>query len=257
MTIDETARELRRIAVLNRGTDVIELLDELDRLREAEKQWNWHRTALQERCSQLHSQVREGVGILSGHSILAAVERGDIVIDPFDPDAVQPSSIDLTLADEIKYYPDLPDFMLDPSVDQYLSSAQITADGFLLRPATLYLMHTVERVHTPKYSAVIDGKSSLGRLGVSVHQTAGYVDPGFDGQYTLEVTVVHPTRIYSGMAICQVRFYTVAGPVMDYRSRGHYVGENAKGAVGSMAHEQIQEAFEKKMRARSAKNDDP
>lgn len=80
-----------------------------------------------------------------------------------------------------------------------------------LEPRKLYLLHTAERVSTKAFVPVLDGKSSIGRLGICIHLTAGYGDPGFDGQYTLEVTCVIPVRIYAGMRFCQMRFHTMVG----------------------------------------------
>jgi dCTP deaminase len=83
---------------------------------------------------------------------------------------------------------------------------------------------------------VLDGKSSLGRLGVSVHATAGFGDPGFDGQWTLEVTCVLPVRLYAGMRVAQVRFHAVQGEVQQYA--GNYV-EHATGPVASRSWRQF------------------
>ena len=99
-------------------------------------------------------------------------------------------------------------------------------------------MHTVERIRTDFYNPVLDGKSSIGRLFVKVHETAGYGDPGFNGQYTLEVTTsMFPVRLYPGMRICQIRFHTLEGALASYEETGHYKGEAAQGAVGSKVHE--------------------
>jgi dCTP deaminase len=107
-----------------------------------------------------------------------------------------------------------------------------------LEPNVGYLMHTIERVHTKKYVPVLDGKSSIGRLFMKVHETAGYGDAGFDGQYTLEVTVVHPLRVYPGMRIAQMRFHTILGEVQKLYA-GNYTGEAAKGPVPSRAWRQF------------------
>lgn len=93
---------------------------------------------------------------------------------------------------------------------------------------------------------VLDGKSSIGRLGVQVHVTAGYGDPGFDGQYTLEVTSVYPVRVYPGMRFCQMRFHTrdlgdqtvLKGPLL---YAGSYEGETSRGPVPSMIWRQFEE----------------
>jgi dCTP deaminase len=109
--------------------------------------------------------------------------------------------------------------------------------GWIIQPGVGYLMHTVERIHTDRYVPVLDGKSSIGRLFVQVHVTAGFGDPGFDGQYTLEVTSQFPIRVYPGMRFCQIRFHHVEGDVTSYQELGRYKDGAAKGAVGSRIHE--------------------
>jgi len=87
---------------------------------------------------------------------------------------------------------------------------------------------------------VIDGKSSIGRLFIAMHITAGYGDTGFNGQYTLEVTAVHPVIVYPGMRFCQMRFHTTVGEVLDYANcDSHYTGANAMGPVASQAYKQF------------------
>lgn len=113
--------------------------------------------------------------------------------------------------------------------------------GWLLKPGIGYLMHTAERIWTERYVPVLDGKSSLGRLFMTAHVTAGYGDPGFDGQYTLEVVVTQPIIVYPGMRFCQIRFHELAGPVLSYAKKGHYVGELAEGPIPSMAWKQFEE----------------
>jgi dCTP deaminase len=111
--------------------------------------------------------------------------------------------------------------------------------GWLLKPGIGYLMHTVERVSTMSYVPVLDGKSSIGRLFLTVHVTAGYGDTGFDGQYPLEVVAQYPTIVYPGMRFGQMRFHTSVGDVTDYKSRGNYTGEASMGPVPSMDYRQF------------------
>lgn len=110
----------------------------------------------------------------------------------------------------------------------------------MVQPGVLYLMHTEEVVAPGPYVGCLDGKSSIGRLGVLVHYTAGYVDTGYRGQLTLEVSATLPTRLYPGMRIAQIRFHTVVGPVVDYAAKGHYTGDAAKGPVPSQVHKQFE-----------------
>jgi dCTP deaminase len=187
-------------------------------------------------------------GILSDSAIRHAVECGDIEIDPFDPVRLNPVSYDLTLGDEVVVYnrlytgelarvlggPTTLDARIEPSTAKH----RFGESGITLHPGNGYLMCTVERVHTKKYVGCLDGKSSLGRLFMKVHETAGYIDPGFSGQVTLEVTVVYPLRVYPGMRIAQMRFHTIVGEV-DKPYAGNYTGEAATGPVASKAWRQF------------------
>jgi len=215
-------------------------------------------------------------GILADSAIRLAIQEGDIEIDPYNPDHVNPASVDLTLGDEVRVYKRAvcydETYDVRPTLGGFasgLSMADITGKprdgsdifpanggvyldvkeepssvafkinpevGWVLKPGIGYLMHTRERVHTKKFVPVLDGKSSIGRLFIQVHVTAGYGDPGFNGQFTLEVTALHPIRIYPGMRICQVRFHTMRGEVGNtYDKTGHYTQEAATGAVASQA----------------------
>ena len=212
-------------------------------------------------------------GIITGPEIISAIHREDIYITPFEPGLVNPASVDLRLGDEVSIYEDWVDCsaadhhkFVDEAYEVthfdgnglvgggYMSFVQDIKKpartrefkmneevGWVLKPGILYLMHTEERICTTKYVPVLDGKSSIGRLGIQVHITAGYGDPGFDGQYTLEVVVTHPVRVYPGMRFCQMRFHTMVGAFQDYQKTGHYKGKAAKGAVGSAAYKQFQE----------------
>lgn len=165
---------------------------------------------------------------------------------PYDPERVQAASVDLTLGEEVRRYKPTWDdrrhehiIMLDVHKENPTVSMQLEeGTGMWLYPKLLYLMHTRERLHTLKYEIDVTGKSSLGRLGIIVHHTAGHIDPGFDGQVTLEVAVIHPVKIYGGMPFCQARFHTLEGEVEDYRKRGNYVGDAARGAQASRSWKQ-------------------
>lgn len=195
-------------------------------------------------------------GILSNLAIHQAVEAGDIQIDPFDPEQINITSYDLTLGSEVRIYRDPSYPILDPDIYPDLVPPRVELDarkeptsmswkfdsetGVLLHPGVGYLMHTRERICTTKYNPILDGKSSIGRLFIQVHATAGYGDPGFDGQYTLEVIVQYPVRVYAGMRFCQIRFHTIAGELSrTYDRVGHYTQEQAQGAVASQAWRQF------------------
>jgi dCTP deaminase len=193
-------------------------------------------------------------GILSDLAIQQAVGAGDIEIDPFNPKQLNITSYDLTLGNEVRVYGSSAHF--DATVEGAVSprvvlDAKKEAEtiawefddqkGLMLYPGVGYLMHTRERVRTTKYNPILDGKSSIGRLFIQVHATAGYGDPGFDGQYTLEVIVQHPVRVYAGMRFCQIRFHTIAGELSKtYDEVGHYTKEQAQGAIPSQSWRQFE-----------------
>jgi dCTP deaminase len=175
--------------------------------------------------------------ILTGKAIREAWKSGDIEIDPFCDDQINPASYDLRLGDEVATYEfnGLVHDVRDPPAR--VEKRTIQSSGVIVRPGVGYLMHTRERVKTDKYAPEIGGKSSIGRLFISVHQTAGIGDSGFDGQYTLEVTSLYPIRLYAGMRIAQIRFHEMVGEPLLYA--GNYVGAAAKGPVPSRAHRQF------------------
>lgn len=202
------------------------------------------------------------MSILSDQRIREAVEAGRITIDPYRAQQVNPTSYDLTLGDEVAVYSDWvvtyakdrPGIMqdgtafqpisrpLDSKVEPKVERFKIDPKaGWLLKPGIGYLMHTAERIQTAHYVPILDGKSSIGRLFIQVHATAGFGDPGFDGQFTLEVLVQHPVRVYAGMRICQIRFQEYEGQIdRTYDKTGHYRGESAKGAIPSQAWRQFE-----------------
>jgi len=204
-------------------------------------------------------------GILTDDAIRDALDHGGISIDPFDESQMNPASYDLRLGEGVAVYdkwvssvveqqyprcgwhlvpltspsyPATTDDVLDAREEPLVTRFQISESGWILKPGIGYLMHTLERVCTTKFVPVLDGKSSIGRLFVQVHATAGYGDPGFDGQYTLEVTVAHPIRLYAGMRIAQIRFHTIHGTLRRPYD-GNYTGASAHGAVPSRAWRQF------------------
>lgn len=204
--------------------------------------------------------------ILTGPEILKQIETtGNITITPFDKGLINPASIDLRLGDQVAvyedwvetFYPgygkasrDAPgDGRFYRALGNVLNTKRepqvkvFTIDpvaGWILNPGIGYLMHTLESVWTDRYVPVLDGKSSIGRLFITVHVTAGYGDPNFKGQYTLEVSVTHPIRVYPGMRIAQMRFHTMTGDYLPYD--GNYTGTDAQGPVASKAWKQFLKA---------------
>lgn len=186
------------------------------------------------------------MSILSGQAIVAARNAGQIEIDPFNAEQVNPVSYDLTLGDKVLVYKDWDQpchgspLVVDSKVKEHYLTNEITMlkQGFILKPGHGYLMHTRERVWTDRYVPIVDGKSSWARLFVAIHVTAGFGDPGFKGNYTLEVTCTYPIVIYPGCRIAQIRFHTIEGDITQYN--GSYVGSYAEGPVASRAWRQFE-----------------
>ncbi len=151
--------------------------------------------------------------IFSDRSIKEAIAEGRIVIDPFEPSYVQPSSVDLRVDSSFRVFENHRYPHIDPrSPQEDLTKAIDVSDGepFVLHPGEFVLGATLERVTLGNdIVARLEGKSSLGRLGLLIHSTAGFVDPGFDGYLTLELSNVAtlPIAIYPGMKIGQISFY--------------------------------------------------
>lgn len=152
--------------------------------------------------------------VLSGHEIKRRL-GGDIVIDPFDESRLNPNSYNLTLHDELMVYEEIQLDMKRPSRVRRIS---IPSDGLVLNANQLYLGRTAERTETHNLVPMIEGRSSIGRLGLFVHVTAGFGDVGFCGYWTLEMFAVQPIRIYPGIAICQIFYHEIAGSFSEYSS---------------------------------------
>jgi dCTP deaminase len=150
--------------------------------------------------------------ILSDRSIREALEAGRVVIDPLDEDRIQPSSVDLKLDRLFRVFRNHTTGVIDVKEDleDLTELVQVPEDGvFMLHPGEFVLGSTFERVALgDDLVGRLDGKSSLGRLGLLIHSTAGFIDPGFDGHITLELSNVAslPITLYPGMRIGQVSF---------------------------------------------------
>ena len=151
--------------------------------------------------------------ILSDRSIRDELAAGRIHIDPFDESCLQPASVDLRCDRYFRVFRNHTSRVIDVKLDQRdLTELVEIADGaaFILHPGEFVLGSTSERVSLPDdLTARVEGKSSLGRLGLLIHSTAGFVDPGFDGHITLELSNVAnlPITIYPGMKIGQISFF--------------------------------------------------
>jgi dCTP deaminase len=152
--------------------------------------------------------------ILSGHQIRACLGE-NIRIDPFDDANINPNSYNLTLHNELMTYEEL---VLDMAKPNRVRRLTIPPEGLVLSPNQLYLGRTVERTETHNLVPMIEGRSSIGRLGLFVHVTAGFGDVGFCGYWTLEMFAVQPVRIFAGVAICQLFFHEIRGDITEYCS---------------------------------------
>jgi dCTP deaminase len=152
--------------------------------------------------------------ILSGEEIRRNL-GSSIVIEPFDPERLNPNSYNLTLHDELITYEEV---VLDMRQPNRTRRIKIPADGLVLSPNQLYLARTAERTETHNFVPMIEGRSSIGRLGLFVHVTAGFGDVGFCGYWTLEMFAVQPIRIYPGVPICQIFYHQICGEIQEYAS---------------------------------------
>lgn len=152
--------------------------------------------------------------ILTGSEIKARLGKS-IVIDPFDDELLNPNSYNLRLHDELITYEEL---ILDMKRPNRYRRLTIPREGLVLSPNQLYLGRTVERTETHSLVPMLEGRSSIGRLGLFVHITAGFGDVGFKGYWTLEMFAVQPVRIYPGVPICQIFYHDILGAVTEYRS---------------------------------------
>lgn len=152
--------------------------------------------------------------ILSGRAIKEKVGN-EIVIKPYHENQVNPNSYNLTLHNELLVYEDR---FLDMKKPNQTKSIIIPDEGYVLEPGVLYLGRTAEYTETDKYVPMLEGRSSVGRLGVFVHVCAGFGDVGFKGYWTLEIHVIQPIRVYAGVGICQIYYHSIEGDYDPYVS---------------------------------------
>jgi dCTP deaminase len=156
--------------------------------------------------------------LLSDRDILAEIESKRVVVEPFEPAMIQPSSIDFRLDRYFRVFENHRYPHIDPAADQSDLTREVEPDGdepFILHPGEFVLGSTLEVVTLPDdLAARVEGKSSLGRLGLLTHATAGFVDPGFSGHVTLELANVAtlPIKLYPGMKIGQLCFFRLSSP---------------------------------------------
>lgn len=159
--------------------------------------------------------------ILSGLEIEKRMAAGDIFIRPFDRNRLNPNSYNLTLHNELIVY-DEP--ILDMAKDNKYHTITIPPEGLVLEPGKLYLGRTAEFTETHNLVPMLEGRSSIGRLGIYIHVTAGFGDVGFEGFWTLEIQCVQPVRIYPFVEIGQVYYHTIEGEYESYSKKGKYQG---------------------------------
>ncbi|MGZ7096481.1 MAG: dCTP deaminase [Methanobacterium sp.] len=162
------------------------------------------------------------MAILSDKNIKEYLESGKIVIDPLpDPDIqIQPSSVDLRIGNEFKGFRIIRKPCIDPmdesDIDSYMQSFFIDkGEPFIIHPGEFALATTYETIKLPHdLVARVEGRSSMGRLGVTMHVTAGFIDPGFHGKITLEISNIGkmPVALYTGQRVCQIVFETMTSP---------------------------------------------
>ena len=147
--------------------------------------------------------------ILSGNEIQRQLGT-NIKIDPFDERQLNPNSYNLRLHDELLVYDELE---LDMRRPAKYRRVPIPPEGIVLQPNRLYLGRTVERTETHNYVPMLEGRSSIGRLGIDIHATAGKGDVGFCNHWTLEISVKQPIRVYAGMPVGQLIYFQTSSPV--------------------------------------------
>lgn len=179
--------------------------------------------------------------ILVDWQIVDRIKRGHIHVDPFDPKMIQPNSLDVRLGDHFVWYNE-GDMVIDPYNKDSIAAevSEIRAPSLVLPPGLFILAETMETIELPdNIVASIEGKSSIARLGVELHQTGGWIDAGFRGSITLEMCNVNqrPVRMYAGMSIGQLVFYTTERAECPYDKKGDAKYLDQRQATLSRYHE--------------------
>jgi dCTP deaminase len=183
--------------------------------------------------------------LLSDRDIRAQLDSGRIMLDPYDPVMIQPSSIDVRLDRFFRLFDNHKYAVIDPAEDQPDLTHLVEPDGdepFVLHPGEFVLGSTYEAVTLPDdVAARLEGKSSLGRLGLLTHSTAGFIDPGFTGHVTLELSNVAtlPIKLWPGMKIGQMCFFRLSSPAEHPYGSGAF-GSRYQGQRGPTASRSFQ-----------------
>ena len=171
--------------------------------------------------------------VLTGKEIIEQVKAGNIYIENFDEKKVNPNSYNLKLHNELFVYEK---HVLDLKIKNKVKSIVIPEDGLMLIPGTVYLGRTVEFTKTHGFVPQIEGRSSIGRLGLDIHKTAGWGDDGFENYWTLEIVATQPVTIYPFIEICQIIYMKVFGD-NSIKYTGKY--QNTKQIDGSKMYEEF------------------
>ena len=174
--------------------------------------------------------------MLTANEILKRIQLGTIKIDPFNENNLNPNSYDLTLSKYISHY--TKNLELDVVKFGVPIPGLIPTDGIVLKPGILYLGCTQEYTESLTCIPMINGRSSLARLGISVHQTGGFGDIGFCGNWTLEITVVQPVKIYPGIKFAQLCWFEPTG-IVDKLYEGKYQNSKSTVPIGSKIYNEL------------------
>ncbi len=171
--------------------------------------------------------------IISGKEIKRNLSK-DIVIDPYNESQLGPNSYNLRLHNELLVYEN---HVLDMKRENKAYKISIPKEGLMLKPNSLYLGRTIEYTETHSYVPMLEGRSSIGRLGLFVHITAGFGDVGFKGFWTLEIFCVQPIIVYPGIEICQIFYHSIEGDYIKYNSNKY---QNNRGIQPSLLYKDFE-----------------
>jgi rifampicin phosphotransferase len=154
--------------------------------------------------------------ILTGSEIQKQVELKKIHIEPFIPENLNPNSYNFRLGKTLKVYTEI---VLDAKKENAFETIEIHEEGFILLPNQLYLGHTIEEMGSDFFVPIMQARSSVGRLGLYIYLNSGLGDLGFKRQWTLELHVIHPLKVYPGMKVGQMLFWKPLGEIKLYQGK--------------------------------------
>lgn len=166
--------------------------------------------------------------ILTDQKILDNMDRGLIKIEPFSRDCLGSNSYDVHLGKTLGIYKDS---ILDAKRHNLIETFEIPDEGYVLTPDNFYLGVTQEYTETLAHVPFLEGKSSVGRLGIDIHATAGKGDVGFCNFWTLEISVKKPVRVYHGMPIGQVIYFEISGDILTPYNKKQSAKYNSKAPI--------------------------